>query len=108
MPDDLKKVFEKLRKKFTAGKVDKDLVYYFSLGEADDHKWTLTIGPKKCSIKKGKVENADCVLKTTPDIFLRMVLENYIPGGMDVITGKVKISSIPLLRQLQEVFGLGK
>ena len=92
---------------FKGGKLEKDVTYYFSLGETDDDKWTLKAGPKKCTVKKGKVDNADCVLKTTPDIFLKMIEEAYIPGGMDVITGRVKVSSIPLLKQLSEVFNLG-
>ncbi|MBI3268104.1 MAG: SCP2 sterol-binding domain-containing protein [Planctomycetes bacterium] len=108
MSAELKKVFDKLKKRFVAGAFDKDIVYYFSLGEAEDMKWTLSVGPKKCAVKKGKVENADCVLKTTPDIFVKMIEENYVPGGMDVISGKVKISSIPLLKKLGEAFKLGE
>ncbi|MBI5369498.1 MAG: SCP2 sterol-binding domain-containing protein [Planctomycetes bacterium] len=108
MSADLKKLFDKLKKRFTAGVLEQDTVYYFSLGEGDDFKWVLSAGPDKCTVKKGKVENADCVLKTTPDIFLRMVEEGYVPGGMDVITGRVKISSVPLMRKLQEAFKLGE
>jgi hypothetical protein len=41
----LREVFEKMPSHFVPGMVDRDLAYYFSLGEAADEKWTVFLDP---------------------------------------------------------------
>ena len=64
---DMDKLFADMKAKFVKGKVDEPVVFYFSLGETD--KWTLTIEPDSMHIQPGKVDNADCFLKTEKGLF---------------------------------------
>jgi long-chain acyl-CoA synthetase len=54
----------------------------------------------------GKINPADCVLKTSPDIFTRIVREAYIPSPAEFMTGTVKSNNIQLLVTFQKVFQL--
>lgn len=99
---DVRKIFEGMKTHFQKGAVEDELSFYFSLG---DEKWTVKIGPKKCSVEEGKtIENADCVLKTSPEMFRRMVLEGYVPGMLDFTTGKVKSNDPFKLKALKDAF----
>ena len=49
---------------------------------------------------------ADCVLKTTPEIFMKIVREAYTPSPMEFMTGLVKSNDIALLQTFQRVFDL--
>ena len=99
---DIRKIFEDMPAHFKTGALEEELSFYFSLG---DEKWTVTVGPKKCSVKEGKtIENADCVLKTSPEFFRRMVLEGYVPGMLDFTTGKVKSNDPFKLKALKDAF----
>ena len=76
--------------------------YYFSIG---DHKYTVKLTPQACAVDSGKtVENADCVLKTTPELFERMVIQGKMPGAMDLAMGRVKTNDPGALQQLRELF----
>ena len=68
-----------------------------------------SIDPAGCEIKIGKPPGgvADCVLKTTPDIFMKIVREAYTPSPMEFMTGAVKSNDISLLQTFQKVFDLG-
>lgn len=103
MPDSgVRKIFEDMPAHFKKGALEEELSFYFSLG---DEKWTVKIGPKKCSVTEGKTtENADCVLKTSPQFFRRMVLEGYVPGMLDFTTGKVKSNDPFKLKALKDAF----
>ncbi|MBK8252281.1 MAG: AMP-binding protein [Polyangiaceae bacterium] len=104
----LVRLFRDLEAKFTPGKTDKPLTYYFTLGNGDDAKWTLFVDANSCRAQKGKPEGgqADCVLKTTPEIFTRIVREAYTPSPMEFMTGLVKSNDIGLLQTFQKVFNL--
>ncbi len=101
---DLKKTLDALRKRYKAGAVDKPTTYYLSLG--DDEKWTLTLTPKTCKVAAGKVENADCVLKTSAELFQKMIDGTYKPGLTDFLTGRIKSNDPELLKTFQQAFGL--
>ena len=49
---------------------------------------------------------ADCVLKTTPEIFLKIVKESYTPSVAEFMSGKVKSNDIQLLQTFQKIFDL--
>jgi long-chain acyl-CoA synthetase len=100
---DVDKLFETMKAKFVKGKVEEPIVFYFSLG--DTEKWTLTIEPDDIHIQKGKVDNADCFLKTEKDLFIKMIRGEWKPGVMDFMSGKVKSNDPFKLQILQDVFG---
>ncbi len=103
-PDGLAEVFAELRERFQAGAVEKPVSYYFSLGE---DRWTVKISKDECEVMPGKVVNpADCVLKTSPDIFTRIVREAYTPSPAEFVSGLVKSNNINLLFTFQKVFQL--
>jgi long-chain acyl-CoA synthetase len=102
-------LFRELSGKFVAGRVAKPVTYYFTLGAEDEAKWSMRIDPQGCEIKNGKPPNgvADCVLKTTPEIFMKIVREAYTPSPMEFMTGAVKSNDIGLLQTFQKAFDLG-
>ncbi|MEM6791144.1 MAG: AMP-binding protein [Myxococcota bacterium] len=104
----LVRLFDGLPKRFVAGKVDKEVVFYFTLGAEPEAKWTARVGPEDCAIEPGKPQNggADCVLKTTSDIFIKMVNEAYMPTPVEVMSGLVKSNDVALLATFQEAFGI--
>jgi len=101
-------LFRDLEQRFVAGSAPKPLVYYFTLGAENEAKWTLKIGPDGCSTRLGKPEGsqADCVLKTSPEIFIKIVREAYTPSPMEFMTGAVKSNDISLLQTFQKAFDL--
>ncbi|MBK8942198.1 MAG: AMP-binding protein [Polyangiaceae bacterium] len=104
----LVKLFRELEGRFRADRVDKPLTFYFTLGAEADEKWTLRVDPEKCSAAQGKPDSgvADCVLKTSPEIFFRIVREAYVPTPMEFMTGAVKSNDVALLQTFQKVFDL--
>jgi hypothetical protein len=103
---DLAGVFAELEKRFRPGAVERETVYYLSLGEAPSEKWTLVVTPTACQIRNARADNADCVLKTGAAPFVELVSGRWKPGPMDFLAGKIKTNDIELLRRLQESFGL--
>jgi hypothetical protein len=56
-------------------------------------------------VEEGKtVEAADIVLKTTPDLFEKMVLRGKLPGPIDIARGKVRTNDPMGLQKLREWF----
>jgi long-chain acyl-CoA synthetase len=106
MSEELGKTLEALATRYKAGTFDKRTTYYLSLGEGPGEKWTVTFEPTSCEVRAGKVENADCVLKTSADLFRKLVAGTWKPGVMDVMQGKIKTSNVDLLQRLQQAFGL--
>jgi long-chain acyl-CoA synthetase len=102
--DALADVFAELSGRFQAGLLDKPVSYYFSLGE---DRWTVKVSRENCEVMPGKVVSpADCVLKTSPDIFTRIVREAYTPSPAEFVSGRVKSNNINLLFTFQKVFQL--
>jgi long-chain acyl-CoA synthetase len=103
---DLQKTLTDLQARFRPGAVAKKTTYYLSLGEAEGQKWTVTLTPDACEVTPGKTENADCVLKTSADLFGKLVAGTWKPGMGDFFTGKIKTNDVDLLQKLQKAFGL--
>src|SRR5215471_367259 len=104
MAQALKEVLDGLAARFRAGAVDKETTYYLSLGEGEGEKWTLTLSPTACKVAAGKTGNADCVLKTSADLFVKMVNGTHKPGPMDFMSGKIKTNDLDLLQRFQRAF----
>jgi long-chain acyl-CoA synthetase len=102
-------LFRELQDKYQTGRVSQPITYYFTLGAENEAKWTLHVRPDGCEAKLGKPEGtqADCVLKTTAEIFTKIVREAYTPSPMEFMTGQVKSNDIALLQTFQKVFDLG-
>ena len=101
---DVAHIFTTLQNQYRTGQIDKDIVYYFSIGS---DKYTLFARRDGCEVQKGKtVDNADCVVKADPKLFSNMVLKGKKPGMMDITRGKIKFSDMGLVMKLQDLFGL--
>jgi long-chain acyl-CoA synthetase len=101
-------LFGELQGRFAKGQVDKPVSFYFTLGTDPQAKWTVLVDPTGCDIRQGKPESgtADCVLKTTQEIFEKIVREAYVPGAAEFISGAVKSNDVSLLFTFQKVFQL--
>ena len=101
-------LFEELEGKFQPGRVQKPVSYYFTLGVDKDSKWTVRIESGRCEIRPGKPEGfaADCVLKTSPEIFTRIVRDAYTPGVAEFLSGAIKSNDVELLQVFQQAFQL--
>ena len=101
-------LFAYLEKKFDGGAVDKPVSFYFTLGDGENAKWTVRVSKDKCEVKAGKPEGgtADCVLKTSPEIFTKIVKDAFTPGPAEFISGAIKSNDIALLMTFQKVFQL--
>ena len=103
--ESLKKCFEGMQQRFKPNTLEKDQTIYLSLGEGPGMKWTMSIGPAKCEIKEGKVENADNFIKTSADLFIQMIQGKYKPGAMDFMRGKISAKDPFALQGLFKAFG---
>jgi long-chain acyl-CoA synthetase len=101
-------LFAELETKFRAGEVEKPVSYYVSLGNDDLAKWTVRVDAAKCDVHPGKPKGgeADCVLKTSPEIFAKIVRESYVPTPGDFMSGVFKSNDVALLMTFQRVFQL--
>jgi hypothetical protein len=88
-------------KRYIPGKIPRDLTYYLSIGE---FKYTMRLTAEICTITPGKVENADCVIKSDPAVFANLVLHRKAPGAFDIARGKFKTSDVSLLALLSDCF----
>jgi long-chain acyl-CoA synthetase len=102
-------LFAELESKFKPGTVERPISFYFTLGGDPLAKWTVKVDPKACEIRVGKPEGtaADCVLKTSPEIFARIVRDAYTPGPAEFLSGAVKSNDVELLLTFQRAFELG-
>ena len=108
-PDNpLIELFAELETKFRAGEVERPLSYYVSLGNDELAKWTVRVDAARCDVRPGKPEGgeADCVLKTSPEIFAKIVRESYVPSPADFMSGVFKSNDVALLMTFQRVFQL--
>jgi len=104
-PPSLEPVFRELASRFVAGSVEQPVSFYFALG--DSERWTVRINQERCEVTPGKVATpADCVLKTSPDMFRRIVRERYTPSPAEFMTGVVKSNNVALLFTFQRAFQL--
>ncbi|WP_168210982.1 AMP-binding protein [Persicimonas caeni] len=106
--EDLSPLFTGLNDKFERNKLTEEVSFYFSLGSNENLKWTIIVNPEDCQIRCGKPQDgrADCVIKTSPDIFKKIVTESYVPSMDEFMSGKIKTNDPQLLMQFQNVFAL--
>jgi long-chain acyl-CoA synthetase len=102
----LQSTLEALRTRYKAGSFEETVTYYLSLGDGEGEKWTLTVTPEACHLTPGKIEVADCVLKTSAELFTKLVDGTWKPDAKDFMLGRIKTSDVLLLRRLQEAFDL--
>ncbi len=96
-------IFASMHASYVAGCVEEEISYYFSV---DEVKRTVFLTPGTCVIKEGKiVEKADCVCKTTPELFVRIWEEGYRPGMKDFLSGGIKSNNPGLLQEFLVAFG---
>ncbi|KAF0247362.1 MAG: hypothetical protein FD167_3235 [bacterium] len=94
-------IFESMKNAYNTGSIDEDRSYYFSL---DDYKYTVTFAKGKIKVEEGKtVDEADCVLKTSADMFAK-IWGGYKPGMMDFMSGKIKTNNPTLLQEFGSAF----
>src|SRR5215211_3924555 len=81
-------VFQAMPSRFKSGVAPRELSYFFTI---DEQQWTVLVTPVVCEVIEGKVvEDADCFLKTSAEIFLGTIKGEYTPSFMDVMSGKIK------------------
>ena len=101
-------LFKELETKFQKGAVAESVSFYFTLGAEPEAKWSCIAHPDRVEISMGRPAGgtADCVLKTNPDIFTRIVREGYLPGVDEFVSGAIKSNDVSLLATFQQVFNL--
>ncbi|MBX3215831.1 MAG: AMP-binding protein [Labilithrix sp.] len=101
-------LFGELQGKFQKDAVDKPVSFYFTLGSDDKAKWTVLVSKETCEVKPGKPAGgtADCVLKTSAEIFTKIVRDAYTPGPSEFLSGAIKSNDVSLLMTFQKVFAL--
>jgi putative sterol carrier protein len=87
---------------YIPGVTAKRVSFYFSVGE---HRYTVIVDPERCTVEKGNtLERADVVLKTTPELFEKMVIHGKAPGPIDIARGKMKTKDPMALSKLRGMF----
>ncbi len=101
-------LFRRLEARYVPGKLTKRVSFYFTLGNEPECKWSAVLEPNGCVIENGKPPggSADCVLKTTQEIFTRIVEDGYLPSPLEVMSGLVKSNDVSLLGSFKEAFDL--
>ena len=101
-------LFAELEGKFQKDAVDKPVSFYFTLGNDEKAKWTVVVSKETCEVKLGKPSggSADCVLKTSAEIFTKIVRDAYMPGPSEFLSGAIKSNDVGLLMTFQKVFAL--
>ena len=102
MADTIDSIFEELEARFIPGVAKKEMSFYFSV---DEHKWTVKVWPERCEVERGKtVENADCFVKTSEELFLKMYNGHHMPGVGDFMSGRIKSNNPYLMKTFVDVF----
>jgi long-chain acyl-CoA synthetase len=102
-------LFDELGTRFVPGAIEQPVSFYFTLGAEPEAKWTVRVDRQRCEIRLGKPETgtADCVLKTSAELFTRIVREGYTPGVSEFMSGAIKSNDVALLETFQRAFQLG-
>ncbi len=96
-------IFKAMQEQYQKGVFTLPTTFYFSL---DDIKKTVTLDAERCTVEDGKtVDEADCVCKTSGEMFSRIWNDGYRPGVMDFMGGAIKSNAPQLLQQLLAAFG---
>ena len=101
-PSEVAAIFLGMTSRFKPGALDRPTTFCFAI---DDESWTVIIDPQRCQVFKGRtVEDADCFLKTSAEIFLGTIRGTYKPGMIDLVSGKVKTNNPFLLQSFKDSF----
>ena len=101
-PMTIPEIFEAMPSRYRKGSATSARSFYFSVG---DHKYTVKVDAQGCTVESGKtLENADVVLKTTPELFEKMVVKGKMPGPLDIARGKIKTNDPGGLKSLRDWF----
>jgi long-chain acyl-CoA synthetase len=103
---DLREKLQAMEARYNPAAIDRETIYYLSLGDGPEEKWTVTLTPTSCALAAGRVGTAHCVLKTTADLFLKMLDGSFRPGAFDLMTGKLKTNDVALLLRLRQAFAM--
>ena len=96
-------IFASLPGSDVTGVIDRDSVYYFSMGTV---KKTVRLTRDGCVVENGRtVDNADCVCKTDESFFLSIWEDGYRPGMGDFMSGKIKSNNPAALQLFLRAFG---
>ena len=102
MAETVEDIFSSLEARYKPGVVQRTQTFYFSL---DDYKYTVTLDPQSCKVEEGKtVENADCFVKTSSELFLKMYNGEHTPGMADFMTGRIKSNNPYLMKTFVDAF----
>lgn len=96
--------FEMLKSRYKPNVVTKPTTFYLSLGDAPDQKWVMTLSPEACVPAPGRSDNADVVLKTSEELFVKLIRGEWVPGAMDFMRGKIKTNDLDGLKLLKDCF----
>jgi len=100
MPED---IFKSLQESYKQGIFTVPTTFYFSI---DVIRKTLILDGERCTLQDGKtIEAADCVCKTSGEMFSRIWNDDYRPGIMDFMSGTIKSNAPQLLQQFLTAFG---
>ncbi len=104
MSEALGTAFGKMKERYNTGVVDGTVTFYFSLGDDPGQKWTVRLSPDACEVEQGKTEGADVFLKTSEELFLKLIRGEWTPGAMDFMSGKIKSNDPFKLKLLKDCF----
>lgn len=96
--------FEGMKKRFKPNVAPKETTFYFSLGDAPDQKYVVKVSAQECTVAQGKSDAADVVLKTSEELFLKLLKGEWVPGAMDFMRGKIKTNDPAGLQLLKDCF----
>ncbi len=99
----IENIFASLPDLFVAQSTKAAGSYYFSL---EDIKKTVKLTPERCLVEDGRtVEDADCVCKTSKELFAAIWNDGYRPGMADFLSGKIKSNDPAALQRFLTSFG---
>jgi len=106
--DPMADLFAELSVRYRPEASDVSGSWYFSLG-GDEGRWTVVVDDEGCHVNRGRPSGgaADCVIKTSPDLWARMVREAYIPEVAEFVAGAIKTSDLERLQTFAMAFHLG-
>ena len=72
--------------------------------DEEGQKWVVKATPEGCAVEEGKTDGADVLLKTSEELFLKMIRGEWTPGLMDFMSGKIKSNDPTKLPLLKDCF----
>lgn len=96
-------IINSLPNEYIKGSFPVKTTFYFSV---DEIKKTVVLDENSCTVLDGKLsDEADCICKTSDEMFKRIWNDGYRPGIMDFMGGKIKSNAPMLLPQFLQAFG---